>query len=94
MAIIPVVNFVSKLLFQLRKAHRIQSLEDMSTMCGVSNELDIKFLSFPEELKGEVRGVPIKENDPCTTTCFLTSGWIKVIDEPVQCDAAICPTIF
>lgn len=94
MAIVPVVNFVGKLLFQLRKAHRIQSLEDMSTMCGVSNELDIKFLSFPEELKGEVRGVPIEENDPCTTTCFLTSGWIKVIDEPVQCDAAICPTIF
>ena len=93
MAIIPVVDFISKLLLQLRKAHHIQSLENMGTMCGVSNEFDVKLLSFPKELKGEVRRVTIEKNNPCTAIGFLVSDRIKVVDEPIQHNFAIRPTI-
>ena len=83
MAIIPVTDFIGKLPLQLRKAHYIQPLENVSAMCQIGDKLDIQLLSFLEELKGEVRRVPIKKNHPCPTSRFLTSGWIKILDKPV-----------
>jgi len=83
MTLVPVTDFIRELPLQLRKAHHIQPLKDVSTMRWISNELDIQLPSFPEELKGEVRGVPIEKNHPCTTGCFLTLGWIETLDEPV-----------
>jgi hypothetical protein len=94
MAIIPVMDFFCKLLLQLRKTHHIQSLENVSAMRWVGNEFNVELPSFLKELKGEVQGVPIKKNDLRTTICFPMSGRIKVFDEPIQGNSAICPTIF
>jgi len=93
MVIVPVMNFLSQLLLQLCKIHHIQPLENVGTMYWISDELGVEFLSFLKELKGEVQGMPIEKNKACATVCFLMSGWIKVIDKPIQCDLAICPTI-
>jgi hypothetical protein len=54
MAIVPVTNLIGKLLLELHKAHHIQPLENMGTMCWVSNELNVELLSLPKELEGEV----------------------------------------
>ena len=54
MVIVPVMDFIGKLLLQLCKTHHIQSLENVGTMCRISNEFDVKLPSFLKELKGEV----------------------------------------
>lgn len=54
MAIVPVADFIGKLPLQLREAHHIQSLENVSAMRWIGNEFNIQLPSFLEELKGEV----------------------------------------
>lgn len=62
-------------------------------MRWIGDELDVQLPSFPKELEGEVRGVSVKKNDSRLTTCFLSSGWIEIFDEPVQCNLAVRPAV-
>ena len=59
MAVIPDPYFIGKLLLQLCKAHDIQPLENVCTMCWVNNQLDVQLPSFPEKFKRKMRGMPI-----------------------------------
>ena len=79
MAFVPVTDFISKLPLQLRETHNIQPLKNVGAICWVSNKLDIQLPSFPEELKGKVRGVAIEENDPRTAGCLFTGGRVKIL---------------
>ena len=61
-------------------------------MGGISDNDDAVVAHILEELDGAMGDVPVKKNDPDTSSCLLFRQLVEN-NKPLVCDASICPPI-